>query len=47
MRRNRPDSQGNHPWKVEATEGATGVKPSVIAEWFDSVYEPVYTNVEV
>jgi phi13 family phage major tail protein len=43
MRRNRPDAQGNHPWKCEVTEGATGVKPSVIAEWFDSVYEPQFT----
>jgi hypothetical protein len=42
MRRNRLDSQGNHPWKAEVTGGAPGVKPSVIAEWFDSVYEPQF-----
>ncbi len=43
MRRNRTDSQGNHPWKSEVTEGSPGVKPTVISEWFDAVYEPVYT----
>ena len=42
MRRNRLDSQGNHPWKCEATEGTPGLKPSVIAEWFDAVYEPIW-----
>jgi phi13 family phage major tail protein len=47
MRRNRPDSQGNHPWKAEATEGTPGVKPSVITDWFNAVYEPIYgTNTE-
>jgi phi13 family phage major tail protein len=47
MRRNRLDSQGNHPWKSEVTEGQPGVKPSVIADWFNAVYEPIYgTNTE-
>ncbi len=44
MRRNRPDAQGNHPWKAEVTEGTPGVKPSVIAEWFDAVYEPIFNT---
>jgi phi13 family phage major tail protein len=44
MRRNRPDAQGNHPWKSEATEGAPGVKPSVIADWFNDVYEPLFAD---
>jgi phi13 family phage major tail protein len=43
MRRNRLDAQGNHPWKSEVTEGLPGTKPSVIAEWFDAVYEPIFS----
>ncbi len=46
MRRNRPDAQGNHPWKAEATEGAPGVKPTVIADWFNAVYEPIFNTTE-
>ena len=46
MRRSRPDAQGNHPWKAEVTEGATGVKPNVIAEWFSAVYEPIFAGTE-
>ena len=42
MRRNKADSSGNHPWKAEVTEGATGVSASVISGWYDSVYEPTY-----
>ncbi len=42
MRRNRTDAQGHHPWKSEVTEGNPGVKPTVIAEWFDAVYEPIW-----
>ena len=42
MRRNRLDAHNRHPWKAEVTEGLPGTKPSVIAEWFDSVYEPVF-----
>ncbi len=44
MRRNRLDSQGKHPWKAEVTEGTPGTKPSVIAEWFDAVYEPIFNT---
>ena len=43
IRRNRPDDTGTHPWKAEATEGATGVSDSVITNWYDSVYEPSYS----
>ena len=44
MRRNKADSKGNHPWKTEVTEGATGVNAAKIAAWYDSVYEPDYTT---
>lgn len=40
LRRNKPDSAGKHPWKAEATEGASGVKPEVITGWYKQVYEP-------
>ena len=43
-RRNKVDSLSKHPWKAEVTEGATGVAPSTVANWFDSVYEPVYVT---
>ena len=42
MRRNKPDSQGRHPWKAEVTEGDTGVDQNTIKDWYDEVYEPVY-----
>ena len=42
MRRNKPDSKGNHPWKSEVTEGDTGVTASTISGWYNSVYEPSY-----
>lgn len=41
MRRNRPDSNGKHPWKAEATEGETGVAQAAILSWFTQVYEPI------
>ena len=44
-RRNKADSASKHPWKVEVTEGATGVTSSVITSWFTAVYEPTYTQV--
>jgi len=43
LRRNKPDSQGKHPWKAEVTEGATGVSASTITAWYNEVYEPTYT----
>lgn len=42
-RRNKLDGANKHPWKVEVTEGGTGVESSTISGWFTSVYEPVYT----
>lgn len=43
MRRNKADTNGNHPWKAEITEGDTGVSESTVSEWYDSVYEPTYS----
>ena len=43
QRRNKPDGQGRHPWKVEANEDDPGVDASVITSWFTSVYEPEFT----
>lgn len=43
LRRNKPDSQGKHPWKAEVTEGTTGVSASTITAWYNEVYEPTYT----
>ena len=44
-RRNKPDGNGAHPWKVEATEGDTATA-AVIADWYKQVYEPKYTASE-
>lgn len=44
MRRNKADSKGGHPWKVDVVEGAAGVNQTVIDEWFSTVYEPDYTT---
>jgi len=41
-RRNKPDERGQHPWKAEVTEGDAGVDATVIEEWFDEVYDPVF-----
>ena len=46
LRRNKVDGDGNHPWKVEVTEGTTGVDDSVIEDWFDAVYEPEFEEEE-
>ena len=43
-RRNKPDTNGNHPWKAEVTEGETGVSDATITAWYTAVYEPVYTE---
>ena len=40
LRRNKPDTQGRHPWKAEVTEGAAGVKAETITGWYKQVYEP-------
>lgn len=44
MRRNKPDGQGNHPWKAEVTESDTGVPASVISGWYTQVYEPAFAT---
>lgn len=43
MRRNKEDSNGNHPWKAEVSDGDTGVSASTINGWYSAVYEPSYT----
>ncbi|MBO4506894.1 MAG: cadherin-like beta sandwich domain-containing protein [Lachnospiraceae bacterium] len=47
MRRNKADGAGNHPWKVEVTDGVTGVSATTITNWFNSVYEPSYNDTGV
>ena len=42
MRRNKPDTQGDHPWKTEVTEDDTGVSAATISGWFSAVYEPTF-----
>ncbi len=44
LRRNKPDGKGRHPWKAEVTEGDSVVTQETIANWFRSVYEPVFTT---
>ena len=39
-RRNKADSQNNHPWKAEITETATNT--ATVGAWFNAVYEPTY-----
>jgi len=40
--RNKVDTSGKHPWKAEVTEGDTGVSATIINDWYNSVYEPLY-----
>lgn len=42
-RRNKPDTQGKHPWKAEVNEDDTEVKATTISNWYKQVYEPVYS----
>ena len=42
MARKKADSEGNHPWKAEVTEGDTGAT-TAITKWYTSVYEPTYS----
>lgn len=44
IRRNKPNAQGDHPWKTEITEGDTGVSAATITNWFSAVYEPSYPS---
>ena len=43
LRRNKADSRGRHPWKAEVTEGDATVTEETIVNWYNEVYEPVYT----
>ena len=43
LRRNKSDSRGRHPWKAEVTEGDATVTEETIVNWYNEVYEPVYT----
>ena len=40
MRRNKPDNRNRHPWKAEVVEGHPNVDSTVIAGWFEAVYDP-------
>jgi phi13 family phage major tail protein len=42
MVRNKPDSRGKHPWKIEATEGDPAVAAATLTTWFDAVPEPAF-----
>jgi len=44
MRRNKPDENGNHPWKAEVNEDDANVEVSTIAGWYTEVYEPSFTG---
>ena len=45
MRRNKEDAGGNHPWKIEVTEGEIGVTTATISGWFSEVYEPDFESI--
>lgn len=47
FRRNKADSLGNHPWMVTADGSASGTNATTIANWFNAVYEPTYTDTDV
>lgn len=40
LRRNKPDANGNHPWKAEVNEDETGAQ--IISGWYTQVYEPSF-----
>lgn len=42
LRRNKADVSGKHPWKAEVTEGDSGVRASIISNWYTQVYEPSF-----
>ncbi len=44
IRRNKPDANGNHPWKTEANEDDPNVPATVISGWYTTVYEPDYNE---
>lgn len=42
LRRNKVDSANKHLWKAEVTENDSNA--SVIASWYESVYEPTFSQ---
>ena len=42
LRRNKVDSENKHLWKAEVTENDSNA--SVIASWYESVYEPTFSQ---
>ena len=47
MRRNKPDSDGEHPFMSILADGEPGAVQSAVDGWFDSVYEPDYSETAV
>ena len=47
MRRNKPDSDGEHPFMRYLADGEPGAVQSAVDGWFDSVYEPDYSGTAV
>ena len=45
-RRNKPDGRGHHPWRAEVNEDDTGIDASIIASWYQNVYEPNFEATE-
>lgn len=41
-RRNKLDSNGNHPWKAEVNADDEGVAATIISGWYTAVYEPSF-----
>ena len=41
--RNKALSNGDHPWRAKVVDGESAASATVIASWFDSVYEPTFT----
>lgn len=47
MRRNKPDSDGDHPFMHYLADGEPGAVQSAVDGWFDAVYEPDYSGTAV
>ena len=47
MRRNKPDSDGEHPFMYYLADGEPGAVQSAVDGWFDTVYEPDYSGTAV
>ena len=44
LRRNKADTNNNHPWRAFVVDGEAGVDSTTITGWFTTVYEPTYTT---